>query len=175
MTDSANNDDANGGAASSKSDKTTAASSSDIKAAAAASSKATIKTRAAAMSTTVDIGPLEHGVMEYHDTARIVSVRANALVKNDDDTAKSDDENTSQQSVVVACAGTTNLPVAEEAALTLSLSGIPVIRIYNCGVAGLHRIISALPKLRHPNVGCVIVCAGMDGALPSVVGGLVNV
>jgi len=122
----------------------------------------------------VEIGPLEHGVMEYHDTARIISVRANVLMKNDTDTKKHD-ANTSQQSVVVACAGTTDLPVAEEAALTLSLSGIPVIRIYDCGVAGLHRIISALPKLRHPNVGCVIVCAGMDGALPSVVGGLVDV
>ena len=86
----------------------------------------------------VDIGALEHGVKEYHDTARIISVRANSLVKNDDDTTKSDHENTSQQSVVVACAGTTDLPVAGEAALTLSLSGIPVIRIYDCGVAGLH-------------------------------------
>lgn len=123
----------------------------------------------------VDIGPLEHGVMEYHETARIISVRANALVKNDNGITSSDHENVSQQSVVVACAGTTDLPVAEEAALTLSLSGIPVTRIYDCGVAGLHRIISALPKLRHPNVGCVIVCAGMDGALPSVVGGLVDV
>lgn len=122
----------------------------------------------------VEIGPLQHGVMEYHDTARIISVRANSLEKNTD-TKSNEDENISQQSVVVACAGTTDLPVAEEAALTLSLSGIPVTRIYDCGVAGLHRIISALPKLRDPNVGCVIVCAGMDGALPSVVGGLVDV
>jgi NCAIR mutase (PurE)-related protein len=129
----------------------------------------------------VEIGPLQNGVMEYHDTARIISVRANALNSKDDDTestTNSDDINAApkqQQSVVVACAGTTDLPVAEEAALTLTLSGIPVTRIYDCGVAGLHRIISALPKLRHPDVGCVIVCAGMDGALPSVVGGLVDV
>lgn len=131
----------------------------------------------------VDIGPLQNGVMEYHDTARIISVRANALIFLQDDDAESttnssDDINAApkqQQSVVVACAGTTDLPVAEEAALTLTLSGIPVTRIYDCGVAGLHRIISALPKLRHPDVGCVIVCAGMDGALPSVVGGLVDV
>mmetsp|Transcript_21057 Transcript_21057/g.37781 ORF Transcript_21057/g.37781 Transcript_21057/m.37781 type:complete len:322 (+) Transcript_21057:205-1170(+) len=124
----------------------------------------------------VDIGPLEHGVMEYHDTARIISVRANGVVTNNDTTIGHVDEvSQSQQSVVVACAGTTDLPVAEEAALTLSLSGVPVTRIYDCGVAGLHRIISALPKLRDPKVGCVIVCAGMDGALPSVVGGLVDV
>jgi NCAIR mutase (PurE)-related protein len=42
-------------------------------------------------------------------------------------------------------------------------------------ISGLHRIIRAIPRLRHPDVGCVIVCAGMDGALPSVVGGLVSV
>eukprot|EP00581_Thalassiosira_minuscula_P014942 CAMPEP_0183728904 /NCGR_PEP_ID=MMETSP0737-20130205/29210_1 /TAXON_ID=385413 /ORGANISM="Thalassiosira miniscula, Strain CCMP1093" /LENGTH=216 /DNA_ID=CAMNT_0025960973 /DNA_START=298 /DNA_END=948 /DNA_ORIENTATION=- len=125
----------------------------------------------------LEIGPLENGVMEYHDTARIISVQANALVKdgNDKATNKDDGNSAHQQSVIVACAGTTDLPVAEEAAITLSLSGVPVTRIYDCGVAGLHRILSALPKLRDPNVGCVIVCAGMDGALPSVVGGLVDV
>lgn len=116
------------------------------------------------------IGPLQHGKMTYHDTARIISVQANNIAND-----TSGDSSTQQQSVVVACAGTTDLPVAEEAALTLSLSGVPVTRVYDCGVAGLHRIISALPKLRDPSVGCVIVCAGMDGALPSVVGGLVDV
>lgn len=123
----------------------------------------------------VDIGPLEHGVIQYHDTARMISVIANAVAKDEDPITTPDEDNGTRQSVVVACAGTTDLPVAEEAALTLSLSGVPVTRIYDCGVAGLHRIISALPKLRHPNVGCVIICAGMDGALPSVVGGLVDV
>jgi len=137
-----------------------------------AASKAIIATRVDkdVYNAIVDIGPLKHGILEYHDTARIISVRANSI-KDDD----SIDNNNDRPSVVVACAGTTDLPVAEEAAVTLSLSGIPVTRIYDCGVAGLHRIISALPKLRHPNVGCVIVCAGMDGALPSVVGGLVDV
>lgn len=114
------------------------------------------------------IGPLKNGVMMYHETARIISVQANSVSNDASDVS-------TRQSVVVACAGTTDLPVAEEAAVTLSLSGVPVTRVYDCGVAGLHRIISALPKLRDPNVGCVIVCAGMDGALPSVVGGLVDV
>ena len=77
--------------------------------------------------------------------------------------------------VVVACAGTTDLPVAEEAAITLEAAGCSVDRIYDVGVAGLHRIINALPKLRSPDVKAVIVCAGMDGALPSVVAGLVSV
>jgi pyridinium-3,5-biscarboxylic acid mononucleotide synthase len=77
--------------------------------------------------------------------------------------------------VVVATAGTTDISVAEEAAVTLEAAHVPVDRLYDVGVAGLHRIIRALPQLKHPSVGCVIVCAGMDGALPSVVGGLVSV
>lgn len=77
--------------------------------------------------------------------------------------------------VVVATAGTTDLPVAEEAAVTLEAAGCEVDRIFDVGVAGLHRIINALDRLRHEDVRCVIVCAGMDGALPSVVGGLVSV
>jgi NCAIR mutase (PurE)-related protein len=121
------------------------------------------------------IGPLKHGQMTYHQTARIISVQANSLMIDASSNKSSQSTPAQQQSIVVACAGTTDLPVAEEAAMTLSLSGVPVTRIYDCGVAGLHRIIAALPNLRDPNVGCVIVCAGMDGALPSVVGGLVDV
>ncbi|KAL7519579.1 hypothetical protein ACHAWX_004337, partial [Stephanocyclus meneghinianus] len=124
----------------------------------------------------LSIGPLKYGSMEYHETARIIAVRANSLSMKQEavgttTTTTSQSTSAQHQSVVVACAGTTDLPVAEEAAVTLSLSGVPVTRVYDCGVAGLHRIISALPKLRDPSVGCVIVCAGMDGALPSVVGG----
>ena len=62
--------------------------------------------------------------------------------------------------IVVATAGTTDLPVAEEAAVTLEAAQCEVDRIFDVGVAGLHRIIKALPKLKHPDVGCVIVCAG---------------
>ena len=144
-----------------------------------AASKAIIATRIERdiYDAVIDIGPLEHGALEYHDTARIISVKANSLIgiENNIETTTTNDDDSCRQSVVVACAGTTDLPVAEEAALTLSLSGVQVTRIYDCGVAGLHRIISAIPKLRDPNVGCVIVCAGMDGALPSVAGGLVDV
>ena len=67
------------------------------------------------------------------------------------------------------------VPVAEEAAVTLELSGCQVDRVYDAGVAGLHRILRALPVLTNESVGSVIVAAGMDGALPSVVGGLVGV
>ena len=117
--------------------------------------------------------PLKNGALTYHETARIVSMKASGL----DNIATPDGASTTSKSsrVVVACAGTTDLPVAEEAAVTLEAAGCNVDRIYDVGVAGLHRIVNAIPRLRDPSVGCVIVCAGMDGALPSVVGGLVSV
>lgn len=73
--------------------------------------------------------------------------------------------------VAVVCAGTSDLPVAEEAALTAELLGAPVTRISDVGVAGLHRLLAQLPVLRQAAV--VVACAGMEGALPSVIGGLV--
>lgn len=85
------------------------------------------------------------------------------------------EKSTPLKRIVVATAGTTDLPVAEEAAVVLEEANCNVDRITDVGVAGLHRVIKALPRLQDPEVGCVIVCAGMDGALPSVVGGLVSV
>ncbi|MEE9392977.1 MAG: nickel pincer cofactor biosynthesis protein LarB [Planctomycetota bacterium] len=73
-------------------------------------------------------------------------------------------------SVGVLCAGTTDLGVAEEAALTAEFAGICVERHYDLGVAGLHRLLSQLNRLR--DCSLLIVVAGMEGALPSVVGGL---
>ncbi len=73
--------------------------------------------------------------------------------------------------VVIAAAGTSDLPVAEEAALTLDLMGHSVERIYDVGVAGLHRLLPHLPILQAAKV--VVVVAGMEGALASVIGGLV--
>jgi len=108
------------------------------------------------------------GTIQYHETARIVSMKASSVKES----TSPDDK---KVRVVVATAGTTDLPVAEEAAVTLEAAGCQVDRIFDAGVAGLHRIVEAIPRLRHPSVGCVIVCAGMDGALPSVVGGLVSV
>lgn len=75
----------------------------------------------------------------------------------------------------LATGGINDLPYAEEAAVTLEAANCDVERIYDGGVAGLHRVINALPKLQHPKVGWVIVCAGTDGAMPSVIGGLVRV
>ncbi len=75
--------------------------------------------------------------------------------------------------VAVVCAGTSDIPVAEEAAVTASLFGSPVDRMYDCGVAGIHRLFAHRPALDAARV--IIVCAGMEGALASVVGGLVRV
>lgn len=73
--------------------------------------------------------------------------------------------------VAVVCAGTSDLPVAEEAAQTLEFAGAKVNRITDVGVAGLHRLLARLDDLR--GAGIVIAVAGMEGALPSVLGGLV--
>jgi NCAIR mutase (PurE)-related protein len=73
--------------------------------------------------------------------------------------------------VAIVAAGTSDLPVAEEAARTLDFAGVPCERTYDVGVAGIHRLFDALPKLAQ--APAVIVAAGMEGALPSVVGGLV--
>ncbi|HEY3364352.1 MAG TPA: nickel pincer cofactor biosynthesis protein LarB [Symbiobacteriaceae bacterium] len=75
--------------------------------------------------------------------------------------------------VAVLTAGTGDQPVAEEAALTLEAMGSQVRRLYDVGVAGLHRLLSQLDNLREADVAVVV--AGMDGALPSVVGGLVSI
>ncbi len=74
--------------------------------------------------------------------------------------------------VLVVSAGTSDLPVAEEAVVTAQALGNPVERLYDVGVAGIHRVLSQVEPLRQASV--VIVVAGMEGALPSVVGGLVR-
>ena len=81
-------------------------------------------------------------------------------------------ERRTRGAVLVVTAGTSDLPIAEEAAETLRAFGSPVERLTDVGVAGLHRILSAGSVLQRASV--VIVVAGMEGALPSVVGGLVS-
>ncbi|HUJ28254.1 MAG TPA: nickel pincer cofactor biosynthesis protein LarB [Myxococcales bacterium] len=73
--------------------------------------------------------------------------------------------------VAVVCAGTTDIPIAEEACATAHIVGAQVERIYDVGVSGLHRLLRKAPALR--DADALVVCAGMEGALPSVVGGLV--
>ncbi|GEO27688.1 1-(5-phosphoribosyl)-5-amino-4-imidazole-carboxyl ate carboxylase [Alicyclobacillus acidoterrestris] len=95
---------------------------------------------------------------EYDDVARAVVVRRG--------------EQASLGSVLVVAAGTSDLRVAEEAALTAALMGSRVERLYDVGVAGLHRLLRQLDRLRTARV--VVVVAGMEGALLSVVAGLVD-
>src|SRR5688572_6633490 len=75
--------------------------------------------------------------------------------------------------ILIACAGTSDLPVAEEAAVTAALMGNTVDRLYDVGVAGLHRLLAEQARLQSARV--IVVVAGMEGALPSVVAGLVEV
>jgi NCAIR mutase (PurE)-related protein len=96
----------------------------------------------------------------HHERARAVSVqRAPASPP--------------QEGVLIVTAGTGDVPVAEEARVTATLMGQAPEAVYDVGVAGLHRILGASDRLRRARV--VVVVAGMDGALPSVVGGLVAV
>lgn len=93
----------------------------------------------------------------YHETARIVVVKPQPVLK----TGK----------VAIVAAGTSDIPVAEEAAVTAETLGSQVIRLFDVGVSGLHRILKVQSELMDANVAVVV--AGMEGALPSVVGGLV--
>ena len=74
--------------------------------------------------------------------------------------------------ICICAAGTADIPVAEEAAETSEFFGCKVNRIYDVGVSGIHRLLSKVDEIREAN--CVVAVAGMEGALPSVIGGLVS-
>ena len=96
---------------------------------------------------------------EFHETARAITLmQANTIP--------------GKGSIAVVCAGTSDLPVAEEAVVTARLMGNTVELIADVGVAGIHRLLAQKSSLQSARV--LIVCAGMEGALPTVVGGLVN-
>lgn len=97
----------------------------------------------------------------YHEQARILQHEKNRI-----------DEERLRGNIVVICAGTSDLPIAEEARITAEAFGHPVKTIYDAGVAGLHRLLSHKDIFVEASV--IIVAAGMEGALPSVVGGLVD-
>lgn len=75
--------------------------------------------------------------------------------------------------IAVVCAGTSDIPVAEEACVTAEVMGNEIDSIYDVGVAGIHRLLSKIDRIEAARV--VICCAGMEGALPSALGGLVSV
>jgi NCAIR mutase (PurE)-related protein len=95
----------------------------------------------------------------YHEVARTITVRRPVPP--------------GRGVVVIASAGTSDIPIAEEAAVTADLMGNDVDRIYDIGVAGIHRMLSARDRLSAARV--IVVVAGMEGALPSVVAGMVDV
>ena len=96
----------------------------------------------------------------YYSTARIIALRQQDVSKG-------------KGTVLIVAAGTSDLPVAEEASVTAELMGNDVARLYDVGVAGIHRLLTARATLESARV--IVVVAGMEGALPSVVAGLVGV
>lgn len=98
----------------------------------------------------------------YHELARLIVVEGEEPIKLPPE---------KQPHVVTMCAGTADLPITEEAALTAEYSGCKVTRITDVGIAGIHRLLEYLPVLEEADV--LVVVAGMEGALPSVVAGLV--
>ncbi len=97
---------------------------------------------------------------EWHESARLIRIRR-------------DKSDRGVGPMAVVTAGTSDIPIAEEAALTAETMGNTVSRIWDAGVAGIHRVLAERSLLQRARV--VIVAAGMEGALPSVVGGLVGV
>jgi NCAIR mutase (PurE)-related protein len=95
----------------------------------------------------------------HHETARCVTIENKPLPKR-------------PGRIGIICAGTSDLPVAEEAAVTAEIMGNRVERLFDVGVAGLHRLLNRMDLLQQCNV--LVVAAGMEGALPRVVGGLVD-
>lgn len=116
------------------------------------------------LATRVDAAKAAHVVaavegVSYHETARALTWFKRPMLKVHDGY------------IAVVCAGTSDLPVAEEAALTAECLGSHVERVFDVGVAGIHRLFRRLELIRGANA--IVVVAGMEGALASVVGGLV--
>ena len=103
-----------------------------------------------------------HKESQYHELARTITLRQIATRPRSE----------GDGIIALVAAGTSDLPVAEEAKVTAELMDAPVQTYYDVGVAGIHRLLAYAPALQSANVA--IVVAGMEGALPSVVGGLVD-
>jgi pyridinium-3,5-biscarboxylic acid mononucleotide synthase len=92
----------------------------------------------------------------YNKLGRVITVEKKSLKKHG--------------KIAIVCAGTADIPVAEEAAATAEIFGNRIERVYDVGVAGLHRLLDCFDRISDSS--CIIVLAGMDGVLPSVIGGL---
>jgi len=100
---------------------------------------------------------------EYNEIAKTIIIKNNK---------KNINENKNNKKILIVSAGTSDMPVAEEAAVTAEAAGNDVERLYDVGVAGIHRLLNNNEKLKNADV--LVVVAGMDGALPTVVSGLVD-
>jgi len=115
----------------------------------------------------------------YNELARTITIRQTATGHQSTIhqsatpiTDKDRAENNEKNYVAIVCAGTSDMPVAEEARETCEIMGQPTRSYYDVGVAGIHRLLAHATDLA--NAVALVVCAGMEGALPSVVGGLVS-
>jgi NCAIR mutase (PurE)-related protein len=117
-----------------------------------------LATRADAATAALVVASVPKAV--YHPKARAITLRQSAA-------------NETVGHIAILSAGTSDQPIAEEAAVTAELFNAKVTRLFDVGVAGLHRLLAVRDQLAQADV--IIVCAGMEGALPSVVGGLVGV
>jgi NCAIR mutase (PurE)-related protein len=100
--------------------------------------------------------------VDYNEIARTI------VIKNSDLNPSKE----TRQKILICSAGTSDMQVAEEAAITAETMGNPIDRLYDVGVAGIHRLLNQKEKIEEANV--LIVVAGMDGALPTIVSGLVD-
>jgi NCAIR mutase (PurE)-related protein len=126
-------------------------------------SKSILKRNGRLLATRADTGTFEAvrravRKAKYSDAGRVITV--NPYPKR------------VRRRIAVVSAGTSDIPVAEEAAVTAEFMGNPVDRVYDVGVAGIHRLFGHIDRLKRANV--IVVVAGMEGALASVVGGLVG-
>ena len=115
-------------------------------------------TRLSGDKSKVVLGRFPHAT--YHDKARVLTLLEHPI------------KITGRGKILVMSAGTSDIPVAEEAAITARFMGNEVMTIYDVGISGLHRILNHMETVMEASV--IIVAAGMEGALPSVVGGLVD-
>ncbi len=98
-------------------------------------------------------------IAEFHSLAKTITIRQK-------------EHPVPKTTITIVTAGTSDMPIAEEAAITAEIFGNKVKRIFDVGVAGIHRLYDKLPEIRKARV--VVVVAGMEGALPSIVGGLID-
>ena len=118
---------------------------------------------------------------EYNYKAKILII-SNKIINNetngdeiDNESDNDFDSNENSKKIGIITAGTSDIPVAEEAKVIVEQGGCKAITSYDVGVAGIHRLFQQIAKMIEEGVCVIIVCAGMEGALPSVVAGLVDV